>query len=98
MLIRPNLNLTEDRRLEPDEFRELLESNEPNKYDRLTKEIDTGTSLSFVFRRIKYQQMLRSGAIRKDGLSHIERNKKKAFHPIEKDNSSSFLFLQRAKS
>jgi len=68
-------NFADDHMLEPEQFIELLLSNQRNKYDRLVKELDTGAELSFIFKKLKYQQMVRSGIIQKGGKTYINQNK-----------------------
>ncbi|CAI2383776.1 unnamed protein product [Moneuplotes crassus] len=91
-------NYTEDRRLDHEEFADLLFSNQPHKYDRLIKEIDTGTEISFVFKKIKYQQMLKSGIIQKDGTSFLEKNKQSVSLKKTQASKATLKSLKRAKS
>ncbi|CAI2384276.1 unnamed protein product [Moneuplotes crassus] len=65
-----------DRKMNKEEFTQLLYSNHSNKYERLLKEIDTGAEVAQIFKKIKYKQMLKSGIIQKDGLSFLEKNKR----------------------
>ena len=77
---------TEDRRLDFSEFEEILFSNQKNKYDRLKHELEQENDVPlhrslllrncmYLFKKLKYDSMVKSGIINSEGESYIDRNK-----------------------
>jgi len=81
-----NYDLVDDRRLEFDEFKDLIFSNVANKYEQIKSALDQECKVPLqnsiimsnwekIFKKLRHDRMIRSGCVTSEGITYIERNK-----------------------